>query len=74
LLLQSCEVRHFPVGYELCEQIRIKPINPEDDHFSGCDRSATRAATGAKQQERCGTGSEQAQQDETFSETRGHCP
>ena len=72
LLGQTGEVRHLPLCHELREQVRVEPVNTEDDQLPGRNRSAPRVTAREKQARTRGTQSQQAQQTKTFSGGRGH--
>ena len=49
LRCQAGEVWHLAIRHELGEQVRIEPIDAEDDDFSGPNRSPLRVLAGNEQ-------------------------
>ena len=72
LLGQLSEVRHLALRHEPREQVRVEPVNTEDDQLPGRNRSAPRVTAREKQARTRGTQSQQAYQTKTFSEGCGH--
>ena len=70
---QTCEVRHLAFRHELREQIRVEPVDTEDDQLPGPDRSAPRVLAADEQAQTRGAQSQQAHQPQTFSEGHSHC-
>ena len=60
-LYEGGEVRHLALGHERREQIRVEPVNTEDDQLPGANRPAARALAGEKQAHTRGAHSQQAQ-------------
>src|SRR6266849_6670393 len=73
LLGQPGKVRHLALRHELREQVRIEPVDTEDDQLLRSNRSAPRVMAGEQQAQTRGAQSQQACQTKTFSEGRGHC-
>src|SRR6202171_5148312 len=65
LLGQPGEVRHLALRHELREQVRVEPVDAEDDQLPGLNRSAPRVMAGEKQAQTRGTQSQQAYQTKT---------
>src|SRR5271169_3160232 len=72
LLGQPREIRHLALGHELGEQVRIEPVDAQDDQLPRPRRSAPPVLAGEKQAQTRGAQCQQAHQPKTFSEELGH--